>query len=715
MAAPVPFTEVPEWVPLVQTKLKTVFEEADLPRLNALLQECGAVIAGGFVLRSIDRPDLWALNKSDIDFYVPAKNAKKFIDGMLNTAPALFKPVRGYYNNSTTYCSSFLRRNGIRRVYTFININNSIDIMSVRNSRSIESVVSNFDLTFCQVMYDGVKVMATHPDHIRTRSGQIKTDYLKLLISGNSFLRNRIKKYVEFREFKVSAEGGAFGPGEVVRLFEEKCNKDVDEDDRRNDIFEKNAARGLLFFSLNMIKCLPMENKYILKTTQSAFYETSIYGNKAMRTDITWGVDDDGYDSEDYDRGDLALQTYKPPVAPHTELAPPSAETKDLHAGRVGTRLFIESFCDCEPETNRYGFKKNINYKSVLDYDYEKYTTFRIGLMTKLLRTGNDPVTYEDTIVYDLHEHSEADAISQASLQTYLYGYKGYPNKDRVPCFAAPACKHLLDLRTISALVSREFYEEYKKPAPIKSGLNQSVNFYDKVLYNSKSNDPRGFGNIFHDTVCPFCLQFESRTEGCIYMVHDNPERLYDTKTPFCQKEFVIESLRAAYHALGQSLVPAYAAHIPGHLEFCAECGRPCFNHRHFDLNDPPNLIPTTGAGKCDGGGRRELIARILAIREEYAKPGKRKPADERRAAALAAQAAAKNPAYLARADAILAVEGDARRWNTAVPKPSEKNYNDPAYAPAAGAGAAGAGAAVRRRRNTIKRRKVRKNKSRRA
>jgi hypothetical protein len=59
-------------------------------------------------------------------------------------------------------------------------------------------------------------------------------------------------------------------------------------------------------------------------------------------------------------------------------------------------------------------------------------------------------------------------------------------------------------------------------------------------------------------------------------------------------------------------------------LEFCVECGRPCAGHQHFNLNNPPGLQDYTTVnqqgvpnyGKCDGGGRPELFARILAMRE---------------------------------------------------------------------------------------------------
>jgi hypothetical protein len=64
--------------------------------------------------------------------------------------------------------------------------------MAVRNARSPLDVVQNFDLSFCQIWYDGKGVWATHPEHVKTKSGILQGDYVKVLLEhNNKFLKRR--------------------------------------------------------------------------------------------------------------------------------------------------------------------------------------------------------------------------------------------------------------------------------------------------------------------------------------------------------------------------------------------------------------------------------------------------------------------------------------------------------------------------------------------
>jgi hypothetical protein len=82
--------------------------------------------------------------------------------------------------------------------------------------------------------------------------------------------------------------------------------------------------------------------------------------------------------------------------------------------------------------------------------------------------------------------------------------------------------------------------------------------------------------------------------------------------------------------------------------------------------------------GRCAGGGRPELYARILAIREIYKTLEINVPSEERAAAAAAAEGAARDPAYIARGRAIFEKAEAERKWNVNVP--ARKNYNNNAY-----------------------------------
>lgn len=202
-----------------------------VPTIDEALQANGAIIAGGSVLRAISPPSpddptgyfYWKSN--DVDIYVPIPNDKPF--------KALFPNDYEYSNHrkSSNYCRSFLRRNGIRYVNS-MNYNSSIfptrygqsiDVMAVRKRTTPLAVVQNFDLTFCQVWYDGKEVYATHPDHIAEKSGELQGDYVPIYFTGNRFLRTRIRKYLK-RGFKVRADkNGKDATRKILDNFADVC------------------------------------------------------------------------------------------------------------------------------------------------------------------------------------------------------------------------------------------------------------------------------------------------------------------------------------------------------------------------------------------------------------------------------------------------------------------------------------------------------------
>jgi hypothetical protein len=162
-----------------------------VPNMDQILQENGGVIAGGSVLASITGADF----SDDMDLYAPCRNLRNIM--------ALFndpnKVVKKY--KASEYCNSFLRKNSIRTVLTYylegIPVKTTIDIMGVRNRRNVLDVVQNFDLTFCQVWYDGENVWTTHPQHIQERKGFLQGDYVITFLYGNKFLKTRLMKYAE--------------------------------------------------------------------------------------------------------------------------------------------------------------------------------------------------------------------------------------------------------------------------------------------------------------------------------------------------------------------------------------------------------------------------------------------------------------------------------------------------------------------------------------
>lgn len=185
-----------------------------IPNIDQLLQENKAIIAGSSVLNPlVENSSIW---KSDIDIYVPIPNDKTVHD-LFRHNPALIESAIERYGlqnvKSSSYCSSFMKRNGIRTVVKYHTRQPGvdrwdqldIDIMAVRKRTNPLNVVQNFDLTFCQVWYDGVDVWATHPSHITEKKGLLQGEYVPIYLTGNQFLRKRMQKYVD-RGFRVGAD-----------------------------------------------------------------------------------------------------------------------------------------------------------------------------------------------------------------------------------------------------------------------------------------------------------------------------------------------------------------------------------------------------------------------------------------------------------------------------------------------------------------------------
>ncbi len=212
-----------------------------------LLQSHEAVLSGGFLLKTIlGLPDYaWAIQNPDhstnftylrktkldmqintgldIDFYVPCKHLVSFYNVMV----PLFQAINFSTYEASFYCQSFLRKNGIRTVYKFFRPFkagifkagiNYIDIMAVRNRKSPLDVVTNFDLTVCQVWYDGVSVKGTDPEHVLHKVSFLQGDYVKTYLQGNRYLDWRLGKYTA-RGFKIVAQPKALltlKPSDIV-------------------------------------------------------------------------------------------------------------------------------------------------------------------------------------------------------------------------------------------------------------------------------------------------------------------------------------------------------------------------------------------------------------------------------------------------------------------------------------------------------------------
>lgn len=306
-----------------------------------------------------------------------------------------------------------------------------------------------------------------------------------------------------------------------------------------------------------------------------------------------------------------------------------------------------------------------------------------MAAVVNLGRVGKNFVEEEGEL-YNLHNHpGETYAITPKGFEAFLTEHLKDTDEDKksIPCFAPTSvCTERITPPMIQQIVSPEFFTKFFKPVPTKSGLSEIIPLHDVVLTDVKSTDEVGFGDIYHYSMCPYCLQIDKRESGCIYLTHEKPVGSDSELAPFCQKHLVVTELRNKYLNAGRAQDPG----MPDHLEFCAECGSPCWHHRHFDNyadnfyiypHFMPKLMPQKGVGKCPlKRGRQILIARMLAVRDIYADKTIELPKDERKKAALYADNAVNNALLMARAEKIL----KTHKWNTNVP--TTKPYKNAAY-----------------------------------
>ena len=197
--------------------------------ISTILLDHDAIIAGGSVLQSVtlDSKSENFLPK-DIDIYVHLKNAQSLFNSLTSaiskfrttTQKCMLTVLKNY--PASEYDASFLVKNNIlgrfhcllvllknpglnttmRDYIVYGHDTLDIDIMVVSDNVSLESVVDNFDLSFCKVWYDGRNILTNHPEDIKTKTGFLGKDYLITYLQGNTFTAKRIKKYIK-RGFKV--------------------------------------------------------------------------------------------------------------------------------------------------------------------------------------------------------------------------------------------------------------------------------------------------------------------------------------------------------------------------------------------------------------------------------------------------------------------------------------------------------------------------------
>lgn len=316
--------------------------------LRTLLKSKKAILSGGFLLKTIlnisdadwNIPDLLTSANLDyrektklddtsnqgldLDFYVPCKHLEHFYVKLI----PLFQASTVDTYNASFYCQSFLRKNGIRSVYKFkreapnlVGNVNQMDIMAVRNKRSPIDVVKNFDLSVCQVWYDGKSVKATDPEHILKKVAYLQGDYVKTYLQGNRFLDWRLSKYTK-RGFKIVLDPKAIvtlSPTEIIKKAHNFSLCKYSDEERTNlstpEFMRKWLFRGMLHYF--------KYGNYVVSNTLNdpSKKRHPILYKAENRKELKKKIDRlDGYDTDDYiDNPQLLRDLVQKPLKEYAE------------------------------------------------------------------------------------------------------------------------------------------------------------------------------------------------------------------------------------------------------------------------------------------------------------------------------------------------------------------------------------------------------------
>lgn len=184
--------------------------------LSNTLYKHNAIISGSYVLHKyIPEKNNNTFDPQDIDVYINARNLNSFLEELINNTTYDFSMYYSNYHHNYTsspiltqeYDKSFFYKNGIKfkirgELDTVERENNwsliKLDIIVVNDDRKLTDVVTNFDLTFCEIWYDGRKVKASDPKGIKHMKGHLRNEYINsYIIDKNMFIQNRIDKYID--------------------------------------------------------------------------------------------------------------------------------------------------------------------------------------------------------------------------------------------------------------------------------------------------------------------------------------------------------------------------------------------------------------------------------------------------------------------------------------------------------------------------------------
>ena len=187
--------------------LHNLFSRSDIIKDHFVkaIKDSHALVAGGSVLRAYKQ--WYDSGDGDIDIYVNINQAELLYDRLKKIGYSI-----NVKNLAPAYDQSFFMKNNISARFRLINYERHmklakfIDIMLVPSEINLTTIVQNFDLTCCEIWFDGTIIRATNNDDILNSKGTLREEYRQSLLEYfNNFIIKRMKKYTE-RGFTITYE-----------------------------------------------------------------------------------------------------------------------------------------------------------------------------------------------------------------------------------------------------------------------------------------------------------------------------------------------------------------------------------------------------------------------------------------------------------------------------------------------------------------------------
>lgn len=265
------------------------FITKDFDDFRSAIIDAKAVIAGGSILSSFG-----GFRINDLDIYVNYSNGE---DLLAKLAKLGFILSLGSDCQQASHYDSFFRKNNIMARFNIVRRNRrfsydqNIDVMIIPDGHNIEDVVTNFDLSFCEIWWDGHATYASDPYGVRTKSGILKPDYrVSLFKQMNMCIVKRLAKY-QARGFKIDTCLNEFlREYPDAGVLDEKINtRSIDEIHNINDWAMSHLSTELY----NEIKLFLHAEIFGRRfSCHKIFFITASFGDKLtpeqMNTLISW-------------------------------------------------------------------------------------------------------------------------------------------------------------------------------------------------------------------------------------------------------------------------------------------------------------------------------------------------------------------------------------------------------------------------------------------